>query len=41
MRKVSQVKAYNKILKLLSHNFPTKAHQIAALEVLKEYLEKD
>ena len=41
MRKVSQVKAYNKILKLLSHNFPTKEHQISEIQVLQEYLEKN
>lgn len=38
--KTNQTKAYNKILKLLSNNFTTKAHQLAALEVLKKHLEK-
>lgn len=41
MKKVNQALAYEKILELLSHNFGTKAHQLAALEVLKKHLEKD
>jgi hypothetical protein len=39
--KVNQAKAYEKILKLLANNFVEKSHQLAALEVLKKYLEKD
>lgn len=38
MKRPNQAKAYEQILKLLSNNFGTKAHQIEALEVLKKHL---
>jgi hypothetical protein len=38
---MTQTEAYEKILKILEKTFPTVNHQIAALEVLKEHLEKE
>lgn len=40
MKKVNQALAYEKILELLSHNFGSKAHQLTALEVLKNHIER-